>query len=153
MKWLATISTGVYAGGNLYVSIIEASYRNKQSPKLSAQILEITHSATHRAWTSIALFGATCAVGGFLLTQHRYSAAEWLWADTFLLATIPLRKYLIDPTSAAIMDSKDTVDVSTEKGESWLVSKLHLWNSYHDIRTVFSIATFGYMACLLAHKK
>ena len=99
------------------------------------------------------LFGATCSLGGFLLTRRWDTAAEWLLADCLLLLTIPVNRYLIGPESQAIMDSKDDVDMETEKGESWLVSKLDKWNKYHNIRTMFSLAAFGYMASLLARKK
>merc|ERR1712183_256689 len=74
LKWLATISTGVYAGGNLYISTIEAPLRNKQTPKLNAQILQITQTASHRTWTSIMLFGTTCSLGGVILSRDKCSA-------------------------------------------------------------------------------
>ena len=152
LKWLATITTGIYAGGNIYISFIETPARNELRPKHNAQILQMTHLRAKQSWTPIALFGATSAFAGFLLTRGN-SGGEWLLADAILLGALPMSVYFVWPTGTAIMDSKDTDDVATEKGENWLVGKLQLWSKYHNLRTMVGLMAFGYMASLLARRK
>lgn len=152
LKWTATVAAGICVGGYLYITFIETPARSQLPPKHDAQMMQMTHEPTRKIWTPIALLATTCAFGGFLLTYPSEDDAEWLLADTLLLGTIPVILCYVWPTGTAIMDSKDTDDVSTERGENWLACKLNLWSKYHNLRSTFGAMAFGYMVYLHAKR-
>ena len=149
-KIWATISTGLVAGGALYISLVEAPSRIKHQPSIAA---EVFHTSTPKARKIIGSLNAAaifCSIGAYFCTPRRSdSAVEWLLAGSMLIVTMPISKYFLAPINEDLMD----VDRCNKRGENRIVNRLGDWNKCHGVRTMFNLVAFSYMVYLLAQRK
>lgn len=131
LEWLATLGAAFFAGGALYVSIVEHPARMKAGP--SVALAEFRPSYRRAApWQASA--AAICLIAGALAS---FLTSEWAWAAGGLVVglTIPFTLIAIMPTNRQLLDTKTTLrdDVS--------MSLLSKWGKLHGIRTV--LGTLG----------
>ena len=149
-KIWATISTGLVAGGSLYISLVEGPARMTHEPSIAAEMFHSIVPRTKKVIGSLSILTAVCSAGAYVCTRGRSDTAiEWLLAESLVVLTIPFARYFILPLNDAIMDSEKC----NEKGDNWIVSKLSEWNKYHGVRSVLNLTAFSYMVFLLARRK
>ena len=131
LEWLAILGAAVFAGGALYISIIEHPARMKAGPTVALAEFRLSYSRA-APWQASA--AAVCLIAGTLaslLTSER----AWAAGGLVVGLVIPFTLTVILPTNRQLLDTKTTLrdDVS--------MSLLSKWGKLHGLRTI--LGTLG----------
>ncbi len=133
LKFIATVSAGLFAGAALYITAVEHPVRS---------ILETQAAATQWApsYKRATLMQAPLAIIGLLSGLLASIFGEGLgWAGGALLlgSVVPITFIIIMPTNHKLLEpGRDLASVETR-------SLINLWGRLHSIRTGLGLLSFG----------
>ena len=132
MKFLAAISSAIFAGGAFYISLVEHPARI--SLGVAAALQEFRPSYKRAAPLQV-LMAVVCflACGILWFSTHR---AGWIMGGAIVVLVIPFTLVIIMPTNRILLDSSSPPD---DKQASLLLKK---WGHLHGVRTVLGLAGF-----------
>jgi hypothetical protein len=138
LKFLALLSSGMFAGAALYLTTAEHPARMSLGACAALQEFRPSYKRAAPQQAALAIVCFLCGVSLALLKQH------WLWllGGTLVGAVIPFTFLFIMPTNRLLLDDARRLDRQTLKS---LFAK---WARLHAVRTVFSL--LGFLALLWA---
>lgn len=120
------LAAALFAGGALYVSIVEHPARMEAGPTVALAEFRLSYRRA-APWQGSA--AAVCLIAGALAS---FLTSEWAWALGGLIVglAIPFTLITIMPTNRQLLDTKTRLpdDVS--------MSLLSKWGRLHGIRTI-----------------
>jgi hypothetical protein len=141
LAWIAAGAAALFAGGALYVSLVEHPARLATGPPMA--VAQFRTSYPRAAWLQggLAVGGALAAAGAWL----GGGGAGWLAAGALLGLVVPYTLGVILPTNKRLLDRTLSPDAPEAR------QLLRRWTALHAVRTVLGLAALAAMAHLLAH--
>jgi hypothetical protein len=138
LKFLALLSSGMFAGAALYLTTIEHPARMSLGPSVALREFRPSYKRAAPQQAALAVVCFVCGVSLALLTQH------WLWLLGGILvgAVVPFTFIFSMPTNHLLLDEAKHLDADA------LESLLAKWARLHAVRTVLSL--LGFLALLWA---
>ena len=148
LKFISTLTSGMFAGGAIYINLVESPARLTHDAETALTIWKPSLIRAGRYMSSIALTSAISSVAVYWLTEER-CFRTWLLAGG-MMSTIPIFSIVcVLPTNKELLETEKCLD----KGTTWIVNKLNSWNKLHAVRSVISLGSFAYMMWLLSKNK
>ena len=141
LTWVAAGAAALFAGGALYVSLVEHPARILTGPPMA--VAQFRTSYPRGAWLQggLAALGTLAAVGAWLAGAR----IAWLVAGALLGLVVPYTLVVILPTNKRLMDRALAPDSPEAR------ALLRRWTALHAVRTVLGLAAAAAMVHLLAH--
>jgi hypothetical protein len=141
LPWVAAGAAALFAGGALYVSLVEHPARILTGPPMA--VAQFRTSYPRGAWLQggLAALGTLAAVGAWLAGAR----IAWLVAGALLGLVVPYTLVVILPTNKRLMDRALAPDSPEAR------ALLRRWTALHAVRTVLGLAAAAAMAHLLAY--
>lgn len=138
--FVATLSSGLFAGAAVYITFVEHPARMECGTALAVTEFGPSYRRAAVMQAPLAtmgtLFGILAAVVG--------SSALWLLGGAMLGTVVPLTLIAIFPTNKRLLDP--TLDRTSELARRLL----ERWGRLHAFRTVLGFASFALFVALLA---
>jgi hypothetical protein len=140
LAWIAAGAAALFAGGALYVSLVEHPARLGTGPPMA--VAQFRTSYPRAAWLQggLAVAGALAAAGAWL----GGAGLGWLAAGALLGLVVPYTLGVILPTNRRLLDRTLAPDAPEAR------QLLRRWTALHAVRTVMGLAAAAAMAHLLA---
>jgi hypothetical protein len=141
LTWVAAGAAGLFAGGALYVSLVEHPARLATGPPMA--VAQFRTSYPRAAWLQggLAVLGALAAAGAWLGGAR----LGWLGAGGLLGLVVPYTLVVILPTNKRLLDRALSPDGPEAR------ALLRRWTALHAVRSGLGLAAAAAMAHLLAH--
>ena len=141
LEMLATLSAGLFAGGAIYVNLVEHPARMQCGTSLA--VTEFAPSY-HRG----AIMQATLAAIGFVSATAAWltsSSVWWLIGGGALLVAIVFTLVVIFPTNKRLLDS------ALDKNSELALKLLIRWGRLHAVRSLLGLVSFLIFIFLLGN--
>ena len=141
LTWVAAGAAALFAGGALYVSLVEHPARILTGPPMA--VAQFRTSYPRGAWLQggLAALGTLAAVGAWLAGAR----IAWLGFGALLGLVVPYTLVVILPTNNRLMDRALAPDSPEAR------ALIRRWTALHAVRTELGLAAAAAMAHLLAH--
>jgi hypothetical protein len=140
LAWIAAGAATLFAGGALYVSLVEHPARLLTGPPMAVAQFRTSYPRGARLQGGLAVVG-TLAAGGAWLGG---APIGWLGAGALLGLVVPYTLLLIRATNTRLLDRTLGPDLPETR------RLLQRWGALHAIRTLLGLAAAATMAHLLA---
>jgi anthrone oxygenase-like protein len=140
LTWVAAGAAALFAGGALYVSLVEHPARILTGPPMAVAQFRTSYPRGARLQGGLAALGALAAVGAWLAGAR----IAWLGAGAILGLVVPYTLVVILPTNKRLLDR--ALDPDSPEARALL----RRWTALHTVRTVLGLAAAAAMAHLLA---
>jgi anthrone oxygenase-like protein len=140
LAWIAAGATTLFAGGALYVSLVEHPARQATGPPMAVAQFRTSYPRGARLQGGLAALGALAAAGTWLAGGW----FDWVAAGALLASVIPYTLLVVFPTNRRLLDRSLSPDAPEAR------RLLRLWGVLHAVRTVAGLAAAAAMAHLLA---
>jgi Domain of unknown function (DUF1772) len=141
LTWLAAGAAALFAGGALYVSLVEHPARLLTGPPMAVAQFRTSYPRGARLQGGLAVLGALTAIGAWLGGAR----IGWLGAGVLLGLVVPYTLVVILPTNNRLLDPGLSPDAPEAR------QLLRRWTALHAVRTVVGLLAAAAMAHLLAH--
>jgi Anthrone oxygenase len=141
LTWVAAGAAALFAGGALYVSLVEHPARILTGPPMAVAQFRTSYPRGARLQGGLAALGTLAAVGAWLAGAR----IAWLGSGALLGLVVPYTLVVILPTNKRLMDRALAPDSPEAR------ALLRRWTALHAVRTVLGLAAAAAMAHLLAH--
>jgi hypothetical protein len=141
LTWVAAGAAALFAGGALYVSLVEHPARMLTGPPMAVAQFRTSYPRGARLQGGLAALGTLAAVGAWLAG----AGIAWLGAGALLGLVIPYTLVAILPTNHRLLDRALAPDAPEAR------ALLRRWTGLHAVRTALGLAAAAAMAHLLAH--
>jgi uncharacterized membrane protein len=132
LRFLATFSTGIFAGAALYITLVEHPARMECGTALAATEFEPSYRRATVMQVSLAVVACAAATSAWLGTGK----LGWLLGGVLIVAVIPVTLTVILPTNKSLLDP------SLDRGSENAKQLLTRWGKLHAVRTALSLAAF-----------
>ena len=130
---LALMSTAVFFGAALYISLVEHPARLEAGVDVAVRQFPHSYRRAARLQASLAVIGSLTGVAAWLLG----SSVWWAVSAALLFAVVPLTLVVIFPTNKRLLDpALEAVDPAAR-------GLLKRWGTLHWLRTGLSLLAFG----------
>jgi hypothetical protein len=140
LAWIAAGAATLFAGGALYVSLVEHPARLATGPPMAVAQFRTSYPRGARLQGGLAVLGTLAAVGAWL----GGAPIGWLGGGALLGLVLPYTLVVIRRTNTRLLDRTLSPDSPEARR---LLSR---WGAVHALRTVFGLAAAAAMAHLLA---
>jgi hypothetical protein len=140
LTWVAAGAAALFAGGALYVSLVEHPARLATGPLMA--VAQFRTSYPRAAWLQggLAALGTLAGIGAWL----GGAPIGWLAAGLLLGLVVPYTLVAILPTNKRLLDRTLSPDAPEAQ------QLLRRWTALHAVRTLLGLAAAAAMAHLLA---
>jgi hypothetical protein len=140
LAWVAAGAATFFAGGALYVSLVEHPARLATGPPMAVAQFRTSYPRAARLQGGLAVLGTLAAVGAWL----GGAPIAWLGAGVLLGLAVPYTLLVILPTNKRLLDRTLAPDAPEAR------RLLQRWGVLHAARTLLGLAATAVMAHLLA---
>ena len=130
---LAMMSTAVFFGAALYISLVEHPARIEAGVDVALRQFPHSYRRAARLQASLAVIGSLAGVAAWLLG----ASAWWAVSAVLLFAVVPLTLVVIFPTNKRLHDP------DLEATDPAALNLLLRWGALHWLRTGLSLLAFG----------
>ena len=141
LSWIAAGAATLFAGGALYVSLVEHPARLATGPPMAVAQFRTSYPRGARLQGGLAVLGTLAAIGAWLAGAR----IGWLGAGVTLGLIVPYTLVVILPTNKRLLDRGLSPDAPEAR------QLLRRWTALHAVRTALGLAAAAAMAHLLAH--
>ena len=140
-EMLATLSSGLFAGAAVYVTLVEHPARMECGPLLAVTEFAPSYRRGALMQGALGAIGFLSAAAAWLLG----SSLRWLIGGVLLGAVIPFTLIVIFPTNKRLLDS--SLHKNSESASKLLIQ----WGRLHAVRTVLGLVSFLIFIYSLGH--
>jgi hypothetical protein len=132
LKFLALLSSGMFAGAAFYLTTVEHPARMSLGASVALREFRPSYKRAALQQAVLAIVCFVCGVSLALLTQH------WLWllGGILLGAVVPFTFIFLMASNRLLLDQAKHLDAHA------LESLLAKWARLHAVRTVLSLVSF-----------
>lgn len=141
-EFVATLFAGLWAGGCLYISIVEQPAASRLGLSFATQFFRPMSARAAPMLIIFALVGAIAAAYAWFDGR----GYEWLWGALLLAGMFPLTGFLIVPINLKLLK------VDAEKNPEEAALLLTRWGRWHAVRTFIGSLSFLLFVFALAMK-
>ncbi|XP_065057869.1 uncharacterized protein LOC135685743 [Rhopilema esculentum] len=147
LKCLSTVTAGLFAGGALYINLVEHPARMEATDmKTALTCWKPSYTRAASIMSKFALTSAVASASAYFMTKEKSPENVcWLVSGGMLMTILPFTKLFILPLNNELL----AVEELKEKGDSWISENLEKWNKVHFCRTVLGVSAFSTMVYLL----
>ena len=142
LRVMSVCARGLYAGGCLYVNIVEVPANLQNKPLTALQNWRYSSKKAEGALADVHSVSSLAAASSYLLTRNT-DRSDW----PLLIAA--LVGELVDPVLMIFVSSLEkelrSKEIVEKKDDDYVVQQLHKWNSFQKLKTIFAVGTFGFM--------
>lgn len=139
LQFLATISSGLFAGAALYITLVEHPVRTLLDTRAAASQWAPSYQRATWMQAPLATIGLLSGVGAGVLG----AGLGWLLCALLIGAVVPITFMIIMPTNQQLLDpARDLSSTETRV-------LLDRWGRLHTLRTVMSLLAFSGFVGLL----
>jgi len=152
LKVLSTVTAGIFAGGALYINVVEHPAR-MEAPDMATAVTSWKPSFTRaaRILSKVAMTSSATSISAYVATRDTGKEhAGWLVTGCLFMGIPILTKLIIIPLNNQLLDTDNCIK---EKGDEWIEENLNLWNRRHSYRTLLGLGALAGMVVLLATEK
>lgn len=131
-EFIATIFAGLWAGGCLYISVVEHPAASRLGLSFATQFFRPMSARAAPMLILFALVGAIASAYAWVEGRE----TEWLIGALLLAAMFPLTGFFIVPTNLKLLK----VDAQENSEEASLL--LARWGRWHAVRTIVGSLSF-----------
>jgi hypothetical protein len=139
---LSTLSAGLFAGGAIYVTLVEHPARMQCGTVLAIKEFAPSYHRGAIMQASLAAIGFLSATAAWLKSSHVW----WLIGGGALLAAIVFTLIVIFPTNKKLLDS------SLDKNSELALTLLIRWGRLHAVRSLLGLFSFLIFIVLLGNQ-
>ena len=133
MQFVATVSSGLFAGAALYITVVEHPVRTLLDTRAAASQWAPSYQRATWMQAPLAILGLLSGVGASLLG----GGLGWLVAALIIGAVVPITFKIIMPTNQQLLEpDRDLSSTETR-------ALLNRWGRLHALRTVMSVLAFA----------
>jgi hypothetical protein len=140
LAWIAAGAATLFAGGALYVSLVEHPARLATGPPMAVAQFRTSYPRAARLQGGLAVLGTLAAIGAWVGGGR----VAWLTAGGLLGLVVPYTLLVILPTNKRLLDRA----LAPDAPEARLL--LRRWSALHAVRTLLGLLAAAAMAHLLA---
>jgi hypothetical protein len=140
LAWIAAGAATLFAGGALYVSLVEHPARQATGPPTAVAQFRTSYPRGARLQGGLAALGSVAAIGAWLGGAR----TAWLAAGVLLGVVVPYTLLVVLPTNRRLLDRSLSPDAPEAR------RLLRHWGVLHAVRTLLGLAAAATMAHLLA---
>lgn len=140
LAWIATGAAVLFAGGALYVSLVEHPARQATGPPMAVAQFRTSYPLAARLQSGLAVLGTLAAIGAWFGSAR----IAWLVAGVLLGLVVPYTLLVIFPTNKRLLDRTLSPDAPETR------QLLRRWGALHAVRTLLGLVAAAMMAYLLA---
>ena len=133
LQFLATISSGLFAGAALYITVVEHPVRTLLDTRAAAGQWAPSYQRATWMQAPLAMLALLSGVGASLLG----GGLGWLVAAVIIGAVVPITFKIIMPTNHLLLEPGRDLSSSETR------ALLNRWGSLHALRTVMSLLAFA----------
>lgn len=133
MQFVATVSSGLFAGAALYITVVEHPVRTLLDTRAAASQWAPSYQRATWMQAPLAILGLLSGVGASLLG----GGLGWLVAALIIGAVVPITFKIIMPTNQLLLEPGRDLSSSETR------ALLNRWGSLHALRTVMSLLAFA----------
>lgn len=133
MQFVATVSSGLFAGAALYITVVEHPVRAVLDTRAAASQWAPSYQRATWMQAPLAILGLLSGVGASLLG----GGLGWLVAALIIGAVVPITFKIIMPTNQLLLEPGRDLSSSETR------ALLNRWGSLHALRTVMSLLAFA----------
>ena len=148
LKFASTLTSGMFAGGAMYINMVESPARLTHDGETAVTIWKPSFLRAQYCMSKLTITSGFCSLLAYWLSEDRHPT-KWLLAGGLMLTIPPYTIFFICPTNNELIETEKCI----ENGNSWIEDKLSLWNTRHAVRSAISLSAFGYMLWLLSNHK
>eukprot|EP00794_Sanderia_malayensis_P000423 gene423-1059_t len=141
-KVLSTVTSGIFAGGALYINLVEHPAR-MEAPDMAAAVTMWKPSFVRAAsiWSKFAMTSSISSFAAYFLTKGEAKENIGWLATGGLMISIPiLTGLIIIPINNQLLETDNCIK---EKGDEWIEEHLNAWNRRHSYRTMLGLGAFA----------
>jgi hypothetical protein len=138
--WIAAGAATLFAGGALYVSLVEHPARLLTGPPMAVAQFRTSYPRGARLQGGLAILGTVAATGAWL----GGASIGWLGGAALLGLVVPYTLLVILPTNRRLLDRGLAPDAPEAR------RLLGRWGALHALRTLLGLGAAAAMAHLLA---
>ncbi len=139
-EFVATISTGLFAGAALYITLVEHPARMECGTELAATEFGPSYRRAAVMQASLAAIAFVAAIGAWR-TSLQFA---WLLGGILIVTAIPFTLIVILPTNKKLLDP--SLDRSSDAARQLLIR----WGRLHAVRSVLSLTALVVFLLILA---
>ena len=137
-QFLATGSSGLFAGAALYITVVEHPVRTLLDTRAAASQWAPSYQRATWMQAPLAIVGLLSGLGACLLG----AGFGWLLCALLIGAVVPITFMIIMPTNQQLLDpARDLSSTETR-------ALLDRWGRLHALRTTMSLLAFAGFVCL-----
>lgn len=148
LKFISTLTSGIFAGGALYINVVESPARLTHDAETAVKIWKPSFIRARFYMSKCTFVSGLSSIGAWYLSG-KGCPMKWLLAGGMMLTIAPYTIFFMIPTNDQLLETEKCI----EKGNAHIEEKLVLWNCRHVVRTAISFGAFGYMLYLLSKGK
>lgn len=130
---LATLATGLFAGGALYITMVEHPARLESETATAVAQWRPSYRRATVLQASLAVFGAAAAI----FCWQGGGGSGWLLAGVTLAAIVAFTLLVVFPTNRRLQDE------SLDEDSIEALALLEQWGRLHAVRTIASLVAFA----------
>ncbi len=131
-KFIVKLTSGLFAGGNLYCTLVEHASRSDVETRCAAEIFP--KSNARGATLQMAL--SSTAIIALFYTYMQERDQKWLTAGLITLSILPYTYVVIMPVVEQLSDP------NLDKDNNHTIGLLNRWGAFHSVRTLLTLASF-----------
>lgn len=141
LKVVSCVSTGLFAGGSMYISLVEAPARATHDAASAVTMWKPSFIRAQQLQRSIDIVAFSSAFGVYACIRNESKdALIWACAGATMFSIFPFTLIFILPVNNQLMETEKCI---SEKGNDWIVENLNHWRKLNSVRTLLSIGAFG----------
>jgi len=148
LKFISTLTSGIFAGGALYINLVESPARSTHDAETAVTIWKPSFIRARFCMSKLTFISGLSSIGAYYLAGNK-CPMKWLLAGSMMLTIAPYTIFFMVPTNEELLETEKCI----EKGTPHIEEKLQLWDKRHAVRTAISFGAFGYMLYLLSKGK
>ncbi len=133
LQFIATVSSGLFAGAALYITVVEHPVRAVLDTRAAASQWAPSYQRATWMQAPLAILGLLSGVGACLLG----GGLGWLVAALIIGAVVPITFKIIMPTNQQLLEPDRDLSSSETR------ALLNRWGRLHALRTVMSVSAFA----------
>ncbi|XP_052095023.1 uncharacterized protein LOC127730601 [Mytilus californianus] len=139
LKWSAFAATGMFAGGAIYINIVDMPALKKGTDNEAARRFWKESFLRAAKWQGGLGMIATVTGGAVWFLDESRNRHLWCIGSSVMATIFPWTVFIMKPDINRLLND----NVLREQGGDWVRTKIDAWNKQHMYRSLVGLSVFG----------